>query len=61
MLKTERKWQMDSRYMEKQQKLSEKIRATLVDWLIQVNYNFKLLPETLFLTMNIIDRYFALN
>lgn len=52
---------MNPRYMEEQPKLTEKIRSTLVDWLIQVNYNFKMLPETLFLTVNIIDRYFSIN
>ena len=58
---TEKKWSMNYQYMDKQLKLTEKIRSTLIDWLIQVNYHFKLLPETLFLTVNIIDRYFALN
>jgi cyclin B len=33
------------------------MRAILVDWLIEVHYKFKLMPETLFLTVNLIDRY----
>ncbi len=33
------------------------MRAILIDWLIEVHLKFKLLPETLFLTVNIIDRY----
>jgi len=33
------------------------MRAILVDWLVDVHNKFKLLPETLFLTVNIIDRY----
>lgn len=33
------------------------MRAILVDWLIEVHHKFKLLPETLFLTINLIDRY----
>jgi hypothetical protein len=33
------------------------MRAILVDWLIEVHLKFKLLPETLFLTQNLIDRY----
>jgi cyclin B len=45
--------------MSSQDKLTETIRAKLIDWLIQIHYNFKLLPETLFLTVNIIDRYFS--
>ena len=37
--------------------INEKMRAILVDWLIEVHLKFKLLPETLFLTINLIDRY----
>jgi hypothetical protein len=33
------------------------MRAILIDWLIEVHLKFKLLPETLFLTINMIDRY----
>lgn len=37
--------------------INEKMRAILIDWLVDVHLKFKLLPETLFLTVNIIDRY----
>ena len=43
--------------MEKQNKLNEKMRAILIDWLVEVHHKFKLVPETLNLTVNIIDRY----
>lgn len=33
------------------------MRMILVGWLIEVHLKFKLLPETLFLTVNLIDRY----
>jgi len=33
------------------------MRGILVDWLVDVHYKFKLLPETLFITINLIDRY----
>ena len=36
------------------------MRSKMIDWLIKIHYNLKLLPETLFLTVNIIDRYFSL-
>lgn len=39
--------------------ITPKMRAILVDWLIQVHMRFHLLPETLFLTINILDRYLA--
>jgi cyclin B len=44
-------------YMNNQNDINEKMRAILVDWLIEVHHKFKLLPETLFLTINLIDRY----
>ena len=43
--------------MTKQDDINEKMRAILIDWLIEVHLKFKLLPETLFLTVNLIDRY----
>lgn len=46
-------------YMDYQLKIDETTRSTLIDWIIQIHHNFKLLPETLFLTINIIDRYFC--
>lgn len=33
------------------------MRAILIDWLIEVHLKFKLLPESLFLTVNLIDRF----
>ena len=59
MLKNEKSWQVDPNYMNTQAKISEKIRSLLMDWLIQAHYNFKLLPESLFLTVNIIDRFMS--
>jgi hypothetical protein len=59
MLKVETKWNCNPNYMALQAKIDEQIRSTLIDWLIQIHYNFKLWPETLFLTVNMIDRYFS--
>ena len=44
-------------YMETQSHINEKMRSILVDWLIEVHLKFKLVPETLYLTVNLIDRY----
>lgn len=33
------------------------MRAILIDWLVDVHLKFKLVPETLYLAVNIIDRY----
>ncbi|KAI0340363.1 hypothetical protein BDW22DRAFT_1408612 [Trametopsis cervina] len=46
-------------YMEMQKDLAWKMRGILVDWLIQVHSRFRLLPETLFLAVNIIDRFLS--
>ncbi|KAF6838433.1 G2/mitotic-specific cyclin-B [Colletotrichum musicola] len=46
-------------YMEHQDDLEWKTRGILVDWLIEVHTRFHLLPETLFLAINIIDRFLS--
>ena len=46
-------------YMTSQTDINDKMRAILVDWLVEVHLKFKLMPETLFLTVNLIDRYLA--
>nr|P34801.1 RecName: Full=G2/mitotic-specific cyclin-2 [Antirrhinum majus]CAA53729.1 mitotic-like cyclin [Antirrhinum majus] len=46
-------------YMDSQPEINEKMRAILIDWLVQVHYKFELSPETLYLTINIVDRYLA--
>jgi len=38
-----------------------KMRAVLIDWLIEVHNQFKLLQETLYMTIFIIDRYLMLD
>merc|ERR1739845_35876 len=39
--------------------INDKMRAVLVDWLVEVQVQFKLLQETLFSTISIVDRYLA--
>ncbi|KAL9709903.1 G2/mitotic-specific cyclin [Leucoagaricus gongylophorus] len=46
-------------YMESQKELAWKMRGILMDWLIQVHVRFRLLPETLFLCVNLIDRFLS--
>ncbi|GMH52116.1 hypothetical protein TL16_g01159, partial [Triparma laevis f. inornata] len=43
--------------MDMQADINSKMRAILIDWLIEVHMKFKLVPETLYLCVNIIDRY----
>ena len=37
--------------------LTSKMRALLVDWLVEVQVQFDLLQETLFLSVSILDRF----
>ncbi|KAH0936602.1 hypothetical protein HID58_004063 [Brassica napus] len=46
-------------YMHIQTEMNEKMRAILVDWLLEVHVKFELNLETLYLTVNIIDRFLS--
>ena len=56
-LATEVNNQPKVKYMEKQKYINERMRSILVDWIIEVHYQFKLKVESLFLTINFIDRF----
>lgn len=45
------------KYMDLQTQITPKMRGILIDWLVEVHQKFKLMPETLFLTINLIDRF----
>lgn len=49
----------DPHYMDNQSEIQWSMRSVLMDWLIQVHGRFGLLPETLFLTVNYIDRFLS--
>ncbi|KAJ0041336.1 hypothetical protein Pint_28645 [Pistacia integerrima] len=46
-------------YMAQQIDINERMRAILIDWLIEVHDKFDLMHETLFLTINLIDRFLS--
>ena len=46
--------------MHTQPALNGTMRAILVDWLVEVHMKFRLVQETLYLCVNIIDRYLSL-
>jgi len=49
-------------YLEKVQKLvTPTMRAILVDWLVEVGEEYKLLPDTLHLSVSYIDRFLSIN
>ena len=49
----------DLNYMSNQDELKWEMRSVLIDWVVQVHNRFNLLPETLFLTVNYIDRFLS--
>ena len=44
-------------FMDSQTDVNSKMRAILIDWLVEVHLKFKLMVETLYLTVNLIDRF----
>lgn len=50
----------DSQYLYKQRHLKPRMRSILVDWLVEMHLRFRLLPESLFLAINIMDRFMSL-
>lgn len=46
-------------YMTLQEEINWDVRAILVDWLVDIHAKFRLLPETLYLAVNIIDRFLS--
>ncbi len=44
-------------YMSGQTEITWAMRQTLVDWLLQVHLRYHMLPETLWIAINIVDRF----
>jgi len=49
----------NAHYMDNQHEIQWSMRSVLMDWLVQVHHRFNLLPETLFLCANYIDRFLS--
>ena len=48
-------------YMNMQNEINEQMRAILIDWIIEVHFQFNLRQETLYMTIWIIDTYLSFN
>lgn len=46
-------------YMRAQSDLNEGMRAILIEWLVDVHLHLELAPETLYLTVSVIDRFLS--
>lgn len=49
----------NAHYMDDQTEIQWSMRSVLMDWIVQVHARFCLLPETLFLAVNYIDRFLS--
>ena len=46
--------------MGSQTEVNPKMRAILTDWLVEVTHKFELMPESMYLTIYVIDRFLSL-
>ena len=53
----EQKHSVKPTYMKHQRQINEGMRSIVINWLTQCHLNRKMAPETLFLTVSIIDRF----
>lgn len=59
MMELEKTTMADPDYMDRQDELQWKMRGILNDWIIEVHSKFRLLPETLLIATNLIDRFLS--
>lgn len=59
-LKNEIKYLPCDDFMKKQRDVTYQMRGTLIDWIIEVHLKFELCTETLYLCINIMDRFLSL-
>jgi G2/mitotic-specific cyclin 1/2 len=50
----------DPDYMTRQAEIGWPMRTILMEWLIEVHSKFRLLPETLLISVNLVDRFLTL-
>lgn len=55
----ERKYRPKPNYMRKQADINPCMRSVLIDWLVEVAQEYKLKEQTLYLTINYIDRFLS--
>lgn len=61
MLVFEKESTIDCNYISKvQTEIKDTSRAFLIEWMIDVHRKFRLMPETLYVSVSIIDRYLSI-
>jgi len=48
---------IDCNYMSRQENVSARMRTVLVDWMVEVQLKFRMTSETLYLSVNIVDKF----
>jgi len=48
---------IDCNYMSRQDNVSARMRTVLVDWMVEVQLKFRMTSETLYLSVNIVDKF----
>ena len=60
LIEMEDDYLVDNEYLKKvQTEVKDTSRGFLIEWIIDVHRKFRLLPETLYVTVSIIDRYLS--
>jgi len=59
LLREENIFLIEANYMEQQKDINSKMRAILMDWLVEVHMKYRLRPGTLHLTASTIDRFLS--
>lgn len=57
----EHAYSVNPEYIASQNDINSRMRSILIDWLVDVAVKFNLLPQSLFLATNVIDRYLSKN
>lgn len=60
LLSKQQRLSVPENYLERQPDVNGRMRAILVDWLVEVHHRFDLMQETLYLTVHLVDRYLSL-
>ena len=61
LFSNEDKYLVDPKYMSNQSDINHRMRAILIDWLIDVHLKYKLVPQTMYIAVNLIDKYLEKN
>ena len=57
----EEKYLPKENYMANQKDINHRMRAILIDWLIDVHIKYKMVPQTIYISVNLIDRFLSEN